>query len=167
MKTKKSPAPLGSVSSGTLRPEDLIPAFLDVLRSIRPLRRADRKLVRELDAITAEYDTAAFKDGSTDYYLEELFTALDSYAPPYFYFGSHPGDGSDFGFYLSENFDEDFNDVSEIGTDIVESVYNLRVSDLAEVPRGFSGEVLLVNERGNATLYAYSRGRRREVWSVV
>jgi len=167
MKTKKSPAPLGSVSSGTLRPEDLIPAFLDVLRSIRPLRRADRKLIREIDAAIEETGSDFYEDESAREYLDELFTALDSYAPPYFYFGSNPGDGADFGFWLSEDFAEDFNAVSEISADIVESVFSIRVSDLAEVPRGFSGEVLLVNDHGNATLYAYSRGRRREVWSIV
>ena len=43
----------------------------------------------------------------------------------------------------------------------------LRVSDLCEVPAGYSGEVLLVNDHGNMSLYAYSRGRGRELWGIA
>ena len=89
----------------------------------------------------------------SDFDLEALTDALNEYAPTGFYFGSHPGDGADFGYWLSECFAEDFD--------------GLKVNDLAEVPTGHSGEVLHVNDHGNMSLYAYSRGRGREVWSIV
>jgi len=35
------------------------------------------------------------------------------------------------------------------------------------VPADYCGEVLHVNDHGNATLYAAERGQLSEVWSVV
>jgi hypothetical protein len=43
----------------------------------------------------------------------------------------------------------------------------LKVSDLSEVPPGHTGEVLLVNDHGNMSLYNCNRGGHREVWGVV
>lgn len=44
---------------------------------------------------------------------------------------------------------------------------DLVVNDTSEVPRGFSGYVLHVNDHGNVTAYRYSRGKSRELWAVV
>ncbi len=104
-------------------------------------------------------------EDATDYYgtedagwdLESLFEALDSYSPPYFYFGAHPGDGSDYGWWLPEGFAEEFESDGN----------GVKVGDLADVPKGYRGEVLLVNDHGNVTLYSYGRGKAREVWAVV
>jgi hypothetical protein len=142
---------LGSVSHATMREEDLIPAFISELRAQTPCKRAHRKLIREIEA-RMESETY-FEDEDSPEDLAELFNALEEYCLPYFYFGAHPGDGSDYGYWLSENFEEDFD--------------GLKVSDLSEVPTGFSGEVLHVSDHGNPSLYAYSRGRRRAVWSLV
>ena len=143
---------IGSVSHATMRPEDLIPAFLDTLESQKPLRRNHRKLISQvkqnIDQVEDYFDS---DDASFD--LEELFTALDSYALPYFYFGAHPGDGSDYGFWLTENLQDDFD--------------GLQINDLADVPKAFSGEVLVTTDHGNMSLYSYSRGRAREVWTIV
>jgi len=61
--------------------------------------------------------------------------------------------GSYYGFWLSESFEADFD--------------GLKVSDTSEVPADYSGEVLHVNDHGNATLYAASAGALTEIWSVV
>lgn len=142
---------LGSVSSGTMRPEDLIPTLISELKSQKPLARRHRRLVREINQRMNAGDYFELEDADRD--LESLFDALNEYAPSYFYFGAHPGDGSDYGYWLSECFTEDFG--------------GLKVNDLSEVPTGHTGEVLIVNDHGNMTLYAYSRGRSREVWAIV
>ncbi len=145
---------IGSVSHATMRPEDLIPRFISELQSQKPLHREHRKLIREIKRNQRTMKNPAYYDNEqVSWDLDALFDALDQYAPAYFYFGAHPGDGSDYGYWLDESFIDDFN--------------GLRVNDLSEVPTGYTGEVLVVNDHGNCSLYAYSRGRRRELWAIV
>jgi len=148
----------GSISSGTMRPEDLIPAFADELRAqveaAAPHPGAMNpdhvKLCDEADSI----EDYASEDA--DCVLEELFDALSEYAPPYGYFGAHLSDGADYGFWLQEDFQQAMRD-----DDVLE------VTDTSEVPADYSGEVLHVNDHGNATFYAATHGKLREVWSIV
>lgn len=72
---------------------------------------------------------------------------------PYFYFGSHVDDGSDFGFWLSEFMIEEFE--------------GLKVEDTSQVSDSYTGEVLHVNDHGNITLYNAKKGKLTEVWSLV
>lgn len=141
---KRQPHNMGTISHGTMRPEDLIPTFTDWLESQKPLRREHRKM------LTAWKNEDEY-DGET--FLEDLFDALGEYAPPYFYFGAHPGDGSDYGYWLSDDFQNEFE--------------GLQVEDLTDVPRGYTGEVLHVNDHGNMTLYRAVRGRLYEIWAIV
>lgn len=87
---------------------------------------------------------------------ETLFDALQEFAAPYFYFGAHPGDGCDYGFWLVE-------DVAQQ----VEDNGGLNVSDTSDVPADYSGEVLHVNDHGNPTLYHADKGHLTEIWSLV
>jgi hypothetical protein len=143
---------IGSVSSATMRLEDLIPAFLDTLESQKPLRRNHRKLISQVKQ-NIDQNENYYDSDDASFALDELFDALGSYALPYFYFGAHPGDGSDYGFWLAENLEEDFE--------------GLQVNDLADVPKDYSGEVLVTTDHGNVSLYSYRRGRAREVWAIV
>lgn len=153
-------ASFGSVSSGTLRAEDLATAFADELeyqigRQPKSYRRREaRKLITEADhaANNAKTDTSLLDD-----LVEALREALEEFAPPYAYFGAHIGDGADFGYWVSDDVFESHG-----------SFDGLRVDDLSEVPKTYRGEVLHVNDHGNATLYvAQSRGKLKEVWRVV
>ena len=94
---------LGSVSTGTMRTEDLLPKFADALRNLtwkdgqRPASEMFSTLFQEVtkyfDA-SDENPVAAPEELSAD--LQE---ALTECCPPFVYFGAHPGDGADFGFF--------------------------------------------------------------------
>lgn len=159
MKRKIKSWPMGSVSSGTMQERDLIPAFLDeldwqvrrnkargYLKEINRIRRAaDKEITEELD----DYFTS--EDASFD--LEYLFDALNDFSARYFYFGSHMGDGADYGYWLSEDFEYDFD--------------GLKVEDLSEVPKDYRGEVLHINDHGNMTLYVKNSHGFKEIWGIV
>lgn len=99
-----------SVSHGTMRPADLVPAFL------AELAEHDRKAA---DALYAEVGDDPFNDDDHAFWgtdeaadiLDRLFDALDSAAPAGCYFGAHPGDGSDYGYWMTE---EDADELAEL-----------------------------------------------------
>ena len=90
-----------SISTGTMRPADLVPAFL------AELTKHDRDTA---DSYRAEIPPAALEDDRAAFWdtddaaeiLESLFDALDSAAPEGCYFGAHPGNGSDYGFWMTD-----------------------------------------------------------------
>jgi len=95
-----------------------------------------------------------YESDESEWDLDALTDALNEYAPDHFYFGSYPGDGADYGYWLSDSFQDDFD--------------GLKVSDTCDIPAGYVGEVLHVNDHGNMTLYTRGRnGRLYEVWAIV
>jgi hypothetical protein len=140
---------LGSISHGTLRPEDLIPTFAAELERVR-----DPDCHADLSALCDDVDYD--DDEEAGDILERLTDALSGYAPDYCYFGAHPGDGSDFGFWLCEDWQERAKE-----DDV------LFVSDTSEIPDGYDGMVCHVNDHGNATMYQWHGNAGIEVWSVV
>lgn len=148
---------LGSVSSGTKRTEDLIEAFVSVLDELSE-NGENEELIREART-WLELPELDHSDKTEDWgadIVQEMFDAIEAAAPPYSYFGAHPGDGADYGFWLHEDFQQMFRDDG-----------GLEVSDTSEVPADYQGEVLHINDHGNATLYVADRGALSEVWSVV
>ena len=88
-----------SVSHATLREEDLIPAFEEVLDSAgveydRPA--AVDKLLLGQALADDELEEVGF------YLNKTLFDLLNSIAPEGTYFGANDGDGSDYGFWELE-----------------------------------------------------------------
>lgn len=169
--------PMGTVSSGTMREEDLIPDFVWELKHLAKrckyvaykTRKAHLALCKEIE--TRMEDEGYYESEDVGYDLNEgLFDALGEYAAPYFYFGAHPGDGADYGFWLSEEWDEDFEDLGAVIGDRFNgesSIDKLKVEDLADVPQWFRGEVAVVNDHGNVSLYVKTSRELREVWAVV
>lgn len=105
-------AEIGTISHATLRPQDLIPAFLSALHELDASafnsyfsKLENSPLGRLLHYKTLDWDC---EDKQVDAYvesedcawdLEALVDALNDLSPAYCYFGAHEGDGSDFGFW--------------------------------------------------------------------
>ena len=90
-----------SISWATLRPQHLIPSFLDALGAIAPAHY-ESFLASPYGTIPAYVQD---EGGSSEWWasddaqalLEELFEILDEHAPEGFFFGAHSAYGSDFG----------------------------------------------------------------------
>ena len=106
----------GTISHGTLRPQDLIPVFIDVLDELieeatfadgadHPQRVAEvAGMQNNLGNIEREsVNDPTYFEEACDWDLAWLFDRLDEFAPDGHYFGAHPGDGSDFGFWPHED----------------------------------------------------------------
>lgn len=104
------------VSEGTLRPEDLIPAFTEALRERRGeiVRAAGRTLaprqavlVEQIDLLLEVIapwlnDPEYFRATMACWHLEDLTDLLSEAAPEGYRFGAHEGDGALFGFWPVE-----------------------------------------------------------------
>ena len=89
---------VGSVSTGTLRNGDLLHSFRSALEDYDAKSyRAHMAEFPDLNDVDGNVD-----DENVDYAVEDLEDRLNEVAPPGTYFGSHPGDGADFGFWLDE-----------------------------------------------------------------
>ena len=109
-------ATLGTVIHGTHRSQDLIPAFFEMLNTLGDRDRVqsirdefkipDSELIGSDLRIVDDHPWWNSEDASC-LVNEVLFNALNDHAPEGSYFGSHPGDGSDFGFWEFE--DEDLS----------------------------------------------------------
>ena len=103
------------VSSGTLRPEDLLPKFWQVAEQINASISAEtlaslERLVGENSSETDRNDEQASET------LAELFNLLDAAAPVGFGFGASEYDGACFGFWLGEDW-QDALEVLGLGDD--------------------------------------------------
>lgn len=153
-------AKIGTVIHGTMRAQDLIPAFLAECEYLGleggPYGKGDtmdyaREVIARCDD-DEEWDAEAGLDELTC----DLADMLEEAAPPYVYFGSHEGDGSDYGFWPHVDF---MRDPWSYG---VQSGPDYRLADEGEA------EYFEVNDHGNGTFYAKQPdGTWLEVWSVV
>ena len=158
---------IGSISSYTMKEEDLIPIFLDTLREFDEDRADEiQEDVDKLNLIESSdfgdyYDHEDDIDGMSSQELasyiinEDLFEALSEHCPPFFYFGSHPGDGADYGFWFDEDAMQD-------------AIYEGEVKSFDDESPDFPVEdcdyVVVVNDHGNMTLYTF---QGEEIWSIV
>ncbi len=154
--------PIGTVSRATMCTRDLIPLFHTALECINDDGREQAAALYythmgPVDRGWPSDDSWWWDHADADEYLSELFDALDSLAPPYCRFGAHEGDGSDYGFWpCIDSLEEAVRDDDNV----------IKVSDMSEVPPGFMGYVVHVNDHGNVTFYA-PRVEYDEVWSIV
>jgi hypothetical protein len=164
-------ASFGSVSEGTLKQDELLMKFLHTLQWHMMQNKEALALPESDDTrkwlLQIESDAQACFDDDGELLesaegeqasgiLAELGDALETFAPPYGYFGAHVGDGADFGFW-------------PINPEEIKEQVEFSSSESQEYPPAdFRGEWLHVNERGNCTLYVREEnGADREIWSLV
>lgn len=164
---------IGSISSGTLRQEDLIPAYVSAvedlidaiatnaptdLESQQEHVQTSKRLTDMLAAIEKRQEEEGYYDSeAADFDAEELTETLNEFCPQYTYFGSHEGDGADIGVWVSWDSLEDDARFGEV----------LKIDDTSEIPADYRGYALHVNDHGNATLYNVTDAGNEEVWAVV
>jgi hypothetical protein len=133
---------IGTVSHGTLRNEDLIPAFLDELKNLDIYTYA--RLIRaNADIVAWAESNAPVEPEFAGEFVYILIEALNDCSPDYVEFGALKGDSSDFGFWpvLPDDYDPDV----------------IRTSSTPSY-------LLHVNDHGNPTLYQVEL---KEIWAVV
>jgi len=87
--TTNKPFQLGSVSTGTLKTEDLLPKLSDTLDRLQGM---DSELT-----LTARSSL----NPEDSYEMWQLLNEeLNVFCPPFVYFGAHPDDPADFGFWV-------------------------------------------------------------------
>lgn len=111
MATNMSDAITGTISHGTLLSSDLITNFYTALRALD--KKAALDIVKEYHteiawAMEESLEVCQGEEPKDAYWaLDALFDALGECAPEGHYFGAHPGDGSDLGFWQCED-DNDY-----------------------------------------------------------
>ena len=161
-RSKPKTLPIGEISSGTFRAEDIVPELVYLAKQVR-MNREDRKrintLVREWDTLEDEDDSSTAHswwnsvgtDRNTDIeILADLYNILDFYAPPYCYLGSLEGDGACIGVWLAQDAIDEALAEGEIARN--------------DEPMGQALYRLVVSDHGNMTLYTR---QGREVWGIV
>lgn len=137
----------GSLSHGTLLASDLIPAFVSELRDrvtydddLDELALGIDWLEKlGIDEVTDAFYGSEFALALVDRLIDELNEGL----PPFVYFGAHPGDGSDFGYWFdSESFERSVQDKE-----------TFKIDELPDTcPSGYDC-VAVISDHGNITLY--------------
>jgi hypothetical protein len=153
-RSKPTTLPLGTtISEGTLRPEDLIPAYLDALEGLR-LSKAERNHVYRIERrMEARNEDDGYEIMDED--IETLTEILESHCPDYAYFGSLDGDVACFGVWPDlEGINQNVQKVDELP-----SIWNGGKDD--------PYHVAVVSDHDNVTLYRRSGNRWIEVWSIV
>lgn len=155
-KRKQRPKPIGSVSHGTHRPQDLIEACCDAHRLYKG--QIPRLIWNAVLRANAQAQTETEQWEREQYAIELLTSALEAIELPCMYFGAHIGNGSDFGFWVSD----------DAITWAIDDCELLSVSDLADIPAKYKGYAVVVNDHGNQSLYRCNgRGKQTNIWSVV
>ncbi len=146
-------AAIGTVIHATMRPQDLLPAFLGVLRDVTGAGPEYMQVTQALPAHPFEDDDAEWWTTTAPDIVDELVDLLGEHAPEYCYFGAHPGDGSDYGYWP---------DFEVMDMDIHDGALK-KVDDIPDA----DGTYILINDHGNMTLGAVYNGVWHEIWAIV
>ena len=144
---------LGSISTGTLRIEDIFPAYLDQLDKLSPNSPLSKEVwaYMETGALLEEHENAWG-------IVEQIDLLLNELCPPFVYFGALEGDGADFGFW------PDMERLQETLTDSFAGG-NLTLPRTGEWEWTLEdGVIVATNDHGNVTVMDLERN---VLWAVV
>ena len=141
-----------SVSSGTLKSEDLIPKFLGVLKTYG--KDKYDKYIKENPEVE---DWKNLDEETMGWVVDELTDLLNEIAPDGCYFGASDGDGADFGFWSMSN-ESKKSEVAE-GSDYYVIVFTSNEDAVkgAEYARNLGEDPLL--PPGGKAVYVYGNDR--------
>ena len=157
---------LGSVSTGTLKPEDLIPAFMSALDRLGKELPGDLECLSRLEYIDVTTipqitGNVSVIDDDDDFWnseeagwdMESLTQALEECCPPFVYFGTIEGDGADFGFWVDH---EGLEDARRDGDGITYANGDEYLAD--------ANVIVQVSDHGNVTVMDMDRN---VIWATV
>jgi hypothetical protein len=138
------------VSSSTLKTEHLLVSFWETLKSLSV--SLDSKILSDLQGLVGEDSREEdYKEEEASELLLCLFDLLQESAPVGFYFGSHPGDGALFGFWLSEDWEQAifsadfFSEDPTLCASVISAALGLGISSQT-FPDCFRGEISAYSE---------------------
>lgn len=92
------------VDYASLRTQDLLPEFLNILNSINA-PEYEQLMSSPFGPIPAyameDQDSEWWDSEDASFLMDELIDVLNNYVPEGHYFGAHEGNGSDFGVWIS------------------------------------------------------------------
>lgn len=107
MITERKTGQPGSISHGTMRPEDLVPIFIEKLEELNSNIMFNLREWRLIDKIINNSVVPLYlEEENSDLIsliMEELFDELDILSPADYYFGANEGDGTDYGWWSHED----------------------------------------------------------------
>ena len=139
---------IGTISHGTMRPEDLIPEFVYHLNTLH-LSKNERL---ELNRIQRDMNHQKYfesEDSEMDL-NETLWEMMNNHCPRMCYFASRESDGSDYGVWP-----------------IVDDEDQIRLNDPSELATCGDNTAYVVNDHGNVSYYVKHGSRWICEWSVV
>ena len=127
------------VSSSNLKTAHLLACFWEALESLSssasfPFELSSSRLSSLEKLVGEDSKEEDYKEEEAQELLLSLFDLLDEASPPGFYFGSHPGDGALFGFWLSEDWEEAlsgcdfFSEDPSLCASVIEAAEDLGIS---------------------------------------
>jgi len=160
---------LGSISTGTLRPEDLIPAFNNALTQIHDGHYYDiDEMMDDETGNAAEFGKQPSHDELQRRVVDRLMDELQDACPQFVYFGTHEGDGADFGFWPDSNsLDEAL--YNQTGAPHLDNVPSYCLPMHQDYPYGEitledDNVIVQLSDHGNVTVMDMFRN---VLWSVV
>ena len=150
---------LGSISHGTLRTQDLLPVFLETFMALGGNVPADLECGSYIEYLnwpnpetTACDEDDKFWDSEDAMWdMEALMDGLNNLCPPFVYFGTLEGDGSDFGFWPDRDAIEE---IMPLDRNVGEGDDEITID----------GVIIQVSDHGNVTVMDIDRN---VIWSVV